>query len=105
MKEERRKQLISLAKNDAGVGPWSDKLRARMTAGEIRHVSDYWKTLKGNASFLDAFMGIPENWEPCDGCAWKEGDICTHMLAISYTENGIVPGRASGKCNFYRLYF
>lgn len=55
---ERAGAIVAECIRTAGCGPWSDRLRSVMTAGEIRYITDHWQAMTGNPAFVDAVLQI-----------------------------------------------
>lgn len=58
---QRAKQIMQQARAHAKHGPWVESLERVMTQGEYRFISDYWETMPGNTSFLDALMTLAQS--------------------------------------------
>jgi len=54
----RAKAIIQKARSLAKHGPWSDQLAGAMTQGEHRFINDYWESLPGNTSYVNAIESI-----------------------------------------------
>lgn len=54
----RAREIVEQAREATEHGPWSDNVERVLQPGEYRYVYDFWDTLPGDTSFVDALYAV-----------------------------------------------